>query len=302
MSTETETRTETETELPVLAAAAGSAPTPYGELPFVRIQASRGWVPLKLRELSEHRELIYFLAWRDVTIRYKQTIFGATWAIIQPFLTMVAFSIFFGQLAKIPSDGIPYPIFSYTALLPWNYFATALAKSSNSLVGSANLINKVYFPRLLLPIASVLPALLDFAIAFVVLLGMMVFYGITPTPAIAFVPVLLVVSVTCALGTGLWLSALNVEYRDVGYVVPFLLQLWMVATPVAYPSSLLEEPWRTLYGLNPMVGVVEGFRWALLGTNPPEVLIILSACVSVVLLVTGAFYYRRAERTFADIA
>jgi lipopolysaccharide transport system permease protein len=302
MSTETETKTETETALPSSAATASAAPTPYGELPFVRIQASQGWVPLKLRELSEHRELIYFLAWRDVTIRYKQTIFGATWAIIQPFLTMVAFSIFFGQLAKIPSDGIPYPIFSYTALLPWNYFATALAKSSNSLVGSANLINKVYFPRLLLPVASVLPALLDFAIAFVVLLGMMVFYGIAPTPAIALVPVLLVVSVMCALGTGLWLSALNVEYRDVGYVVPFLLQLWMVATPVAYPSSLLEEPWRTLYGLNPMVGVIEGFRWALLGTKPPEVLIILSVCVSLFLLITGAFYYRRAERTFADIA
>jgi lipopolysaccharide transport system permease protein len=270
--------------------------------PVVRIQASHGWVSLKFREIWEHRELIYFLAWRDVTIRYKQTIFGATWAIIQPFLTMVAFSLFFGQLAKIPSDGIPYPIFSYTALLPWNYFATALSKSSNSLVGSANLISKVYFPRLLLPIASVLPALLDFAIAFVVLLGMMVYYGIKPTPAILLLPVLLLVSVMCALGTGLWLSALNVEYRDVGYVVPFLTQLWMVATPVAYPSSLLEEPWRTLYGLNPMVGVIEGFRWALLGTHPPEVLLVLSASVSLLLLVSGAFYYRRAERTFADIA
>ena len=201
------------------------------DLPFVRIQASKGWVSLPLRELWEHRELLYFLAWRDVTIRYKQTIFGATWAVIQPFLQMVAFSLFFGQLAKIPSDGIPYPIFSYTALLPWNYFATALAKSSNSLVGSHSLITKVYFPRLILPVSSVLPALLDFAIAFVVLLGMMVYYRIAPTPAIVLLPFLVLISMMCALGCGLWLSALNVDYRDVGYVVPFLIQLWMVATP-----------------------------------------------------------------------
>jgi lipopolysaccharide transport system permease protein len=270
--------------------------------PFVRIQVSRGWAPLKLRDLWEHRELLYFLAWRDVAIRYKQTIFGALWAIIQPFMTMVAFSLFFGQLAKIPSDGVPYPIFSYTALLPWNYFAQSLAKSSNSLVGSANLITKVYFPRLVLPIASVLPPLLDFAIAFIVLLGMMVFYGISPTLAIVLLPALLITSVMCALGAGLWLSALNVEYRDIAYVVPFLTQLWMVATPIAYPSSLIEEPWRTLYGLNPMVGVIEGFRWALLGTKPPEALLMLSASVSVLMLLSGAFYYRRAERTFADIA
>jgi len=274
----------------------------HHELPFVRIQASKGWVSLPLRELWEHRELLFFLAWRDVTIRYKQTIFGATWAIIQPFLQMVAFSLIFGQLAKIPSDGIPYPIFSYAALLPWNYFATALAKSSNSLVGSQNLITKVYFPRLILPVASVLPALLDFAIAFVVLLGMMVFYGIAPTPAILLLPLLVLVTMMCALGCGLWLSALNVDYRDVGYVVPFLTQLWMVATPVAYPSSLLDEPWRTLYGLNPMVGVIEGFRWIMLGTQPPETLLFLSAGISLLLLVSGAFYYRRAERTFADIA
>jgi homopolymeric O-antigen transport system permease protein len=276
----------------------GPSPEPH----FVRIEASRGWVALNVRELWEHRELIYFLAWRDVTIRYKQTVFGATWAIIQPFLTMVAFSLFFGQLAQIPSDGVPYPIFSYTALLPWNYFATALAKSSNSLVGQSNLISKVYFPRLLLPIASVLPGLLDFAIAFIVLLGMMVYYGIAPTPAILLLPVLLLTSIMCSLGAGLWLSALNVEYRDVGYVVPFLTQLWMVATPVAYPSSLLDEPWRTLYGLNPMVGVIEGFRWALLGTNPPEILLVLSIGVSLLMLVSGAYYYRRAERTFADVA
>ncbi|MDQ6672231.1 MAG: ABC transporter permease [Chloroflexota bacterium] len=290
-----------DTRLEVLEEAADAAPS-VQELPFTRIQASTGWVSLKLRDIWEHRELLYFLAWRDVAIRYKQTIFGATWAIIQPFLQMVAFSVIFGQLAKIPSDGIPYPIFSYCALLPWNYFATSLAKSSNSLVGSQNLISKVYFPRLILPIASVLPPLLDFGIAFIVLLGMMVFYGIAPTPAILLLPVLVLVTMMCALGCGLWLSALNVDYRDVGYVVPFLTQLWMVATPVAYPSSLLEEPWRTLYGLNPMVGVIEGFRWVLLGTDPPQTLLLLSVVVSVLLLVTGAFYYRRAERTFADIA
>jgi lipopolysaccharide transport system permease protein len=290
------------TELRLPLGAAEGQPPPQQSLPIVRIQASQGWVSLKLRDLWEHRELIYFLAWRDVAIRYKQTLFGATWAIIQPFLTMVAFSLIFGQLAKIPSDGVPYPIFSYTALLPWNYFATALAKSSNSLVGSANLISKVYFPRLLLPISSVLPALLDFGLAFIVLLGMMIYYGIAPTPAIVLLPALLAVSIMCALGAGLWLSALNVEYRDVGYIVPFLTQLWMVATPVAYPSSLLEEPWRTLYGLNPMVGVIEGFRWALLGTQPPGSLVGLSAAISVFMLVSGAFFYRRAERTFADIA
>jgi lipopolysaccharide transport system permease protein len=282
--------------------ASDASPT-IKELPFVHIQASNGWVSLPLRELWEHRELLLFLAWRDVTIRYKQTIFGATWAVIQPVLQMVAFSLIFGQLARIPSDGIPYPIFSYTALLPWNYFATALAKSSNSLVGSQQLITKVYFPRLILPVSSVLPALLDFAIAFIVLLGMMVYYGIAPTLAVVVLPLLVLLTVMCALGCGLWLSALNVDYRDVGYVVPFLTQLWMVATPVAYPSSLLEEPWRTLYGLNPMVGVIEGFRWALLGTaDPPYTLVLLSVVISVLLLVSGAFYYRRAERTFADVA
>jgi lipopolysaccharide transport system permease protein len=272
------------------------------EASFVRIQASSGWVAIDLHALWEHRELIYFLAWRDVAIRYKQTIFGATWAIIQPLLQMVAFSIFFGQLAQIPSNGIPYPIFSYTALLPWNYFATALAKSSNSLVGQQNLINKVYFPRLILPISSVIAPLLDFVIAFVVLLGMMVFFGIAPTAAVVLLPFLVVVSIMCALGAGLWLSALNVDYRDVGYIVPFLLQIWMVATPVAYPSSLLSDPWLTIYGLNPMAGVIESFRWALLGAEAPTQLLVESVVVSVVLLVSGALYYRRAERSFADIA
>jgi len=273
------------------------------EVPMVRIQPSQGWVSLKLGDIWEHRELVYFLAWRDVAIRYKQTIFGATWAIIQPLIQMVAFSLFFGQLAQIPSNGIPYPIFSYAALLPWNYFATALAKSSNSLVGQQNLINKVYFPRLVLPLSSVLAPLLDFGIAFLVLLAMMVFYAIAPTPAILLVPLLVLLSIMSALGAGLWLSALNVDYRDVGYIVPFLVQIWMVATPVAYPSSLLTDPWLYfLYGLNPMAGVIEGFRWVLLGAEMPTQLLLQSIAVSVLLIVSGALYYRRAERSFADIA
>jgi lipopolysaccharide transport system permease protein len=269
--------------------------------PVIRIRPSRGWVALNLRDLWEYRELLYFLTWRDIKVRYKQTALGASWAIIQPFMTMVAFSLFFGQLGKIPSDGLPYPIFAYTALLPWSFFAYALGQSSNSLVGSSNLISKIYFPRLVIPIASVLGGVVDFAIAFVVLLGMMVFYGVWPTSTIIVLPLLLVLALVTALGVGLWLAALNVEYRDVRYTIPFLTQFWLFATPVAYPSSLLAEPWRTLYGLNPMVGVVEGFRWALLGTTPPGPLLGLSAAVSIALLVTGAFYFRRMERGFADV-
>ncbi|MBI4492701.1 MAG: ABC transporter permease [Chloroflexi bacterium] len=274
---------------------------PQSAIPTLVIQPSRGWVALRLGELWEYRELLYFLTWRDVKVRYKQTALGAAWAIIQPVMTMVVFSLFFGRLAKVPSDGLPYPIFSYTALLPWGFFAAALGQSSNSLVGSANLIKKVYFPRLVIPISSTLSGVFDFAIAFVVLLGMMVYYGIQPTPAVALLPAFLLLSLVTALGVGLWLSALNVEYRDVRYTVPFLTQFWLFATPVAYPSSLLSEPWRTLYGLNPMVGVVEGFRWALLGSAPPGPMIAVSALVSVVLLVSGAFYFRRMERTFADV-
>ncbi len=277
------------------------APSAAPPLPHKRITPSRGWVSLKLRELWEYRELLYFLTWRDVKVRYKQTALGAAWAVIQPFMTMVAFSLFFGQLAKIPSDGVPYPIFSFTALLPWSFFAYALGQSSNSLVGSANLISKVYFPRLVIPISSVLSGALDFAIAFVVLLGMMLYFGIAPTAAVVLLPVFLLLALVTALGVGLWLSALNVEYRDVRYTVPFLTQFWLFATPVAYPSSLLSEPWRTLYGLNPMVGVVEGFRWAMLGTAPPGPMLGVSAVVSVALLISGAFYFRRMERTFADV-
>ncbi len=294
-----------ETELPPETTATLDASTlaePRTERPFIRICPSRGWVQLNLLELWDYRELAYLLAWRDVTIRYKQTVFGAAWAIIQPLLMMVAFSVFFGQLAKVPSNGIPYPIFSYTALLPWNYFAQSLTRSSNSLVSSSSLITKVYFPRMLLPISSVLSPLFDFAIAFIVLIAMMVYYRVYPSPTMLAVPFLLALAVMSSLGVGMWLSALNVDYRDFTNIQPFLVQVWMFATPVAFSSTLLPEPWRTLYGLNPMTGVIEGFRWALLGQDPMFAQMFLSAFVSVLLLVTGAFYYRRTERTFADIS
>jgi lipopolysaccharide transport system permease protein len=268
----------------------------------IRIEPSEGWVSLKLRELWEYRELLYFLIWRDVKVRYKQTVLGAAWAVIQPFFTMVVFSVFFGRLAKIPSDGVPYPIFSYVALVPWNFFSQGLSQSSNSLVGGARLIKKVYFPRLAMPIATVLSGVVDFVLAFIVLLGMMLAYGIVPTVNALLLPFLLLLALIASLGVGLWLSALNVQFRDVRYTVPFITQFWLFATPIAYPSSLLPEPWRTLYGINPMAGVVEGFRWALLGTDTaPGPIIIISSLVALALLVSGAFYFRRMEKTFADV-
>jgi lipopolysaccharide transport system permease protein len=242
------------------------------------------------------------LTWRDIKVRYKQTALGAAWAILQPFLTMVVFSLFFGRLANIPSDGVPYPIFSYGGLLPWTFFSTGLSQSAVSLVGSSNLITKVYFPRLAIPIATVLSGVVDFALAFVVLLGMMVFYGIAPTWNIIWLPGFLLLALVTCLGVGLWLSALNVKYRDVRYVIPFITQFWLFATPIAYPSTLLDQPWRTLYGLNPMVGVVEGFRWALLGTETrPGLIVLVSSATAIAVLVGGAFYFRRMEKTFADI-
>lgn len=269
---------------------------------YMRIQASPGWVPLKLSELWQYRELFYFLTWRDIKVRYKQTALGASWAIIQPLFTMVIFSIFFGRLAKIPSDGIPYPIFSYAALVPWTFFSNGMAQSSNSLVGSANLIKKVYFPRLVVPVSSVIGGAVDFVLAFAVLLGLMFHYGIGLTLNVVWLPLFLLLAFTTSLGVGLWLSALNVEYRDIRYVVPFLTQFWMFATPIAYPSSLLSEPWKTVYGLNPMVGVVEGFRWALLGTKTMTgPMVYASAFVSLAILVGGAFYFRRMEKSFADV-
>jgi lipopolysaccharide transport system permease protein len=268
----------------------------------VRIEPSRGWVSLQLKELWAYRELLYFLIWRDMKVRYKQTALGVGWAIIQPVFTMIVFSVFFGRLAKIPSDGIPYPIFSFAALVPWTFFAQGLGQASNSLVGSANLIKKVYFPRLAVPIASVTSGIIDFSIAFIMLLGMMLYYGILPTLNVIWLPCLLLLTLVTSLGVSLWLSALNVQFRDVRHVLPFLTQLWFFATPIAYPSSLLSEPWRTLYSLNPMVGVVEGFRWALLGTETaPGLMLIVSSLTALALLVGGAFYFRRLEKTFADV-
>ena len=266
------------------------------------IRPSKGWVALNLGELWAYRELLFFLVWRDIKVRYKQTALGATWAVLQPFMTMVVFSLFFGRLAKIPSDGLPYPIFSFAALVPWTFFATGLTQSSNSLVGSQNLITKVYFPRLAIPTATVLSGIVDFAIAFVVLIGMMLYFGIAPTAQILWLPPLLLLACITSLGVGLWLSALNVQFRDVRYTIPFLTQFWMFATPIAYPSSLLEEPWRTVYGLNPMVGVIEGFRWALLGTDTaPGPIILASSLAAMILLTSGAFYFRRMEKNFADL-
>jgi lipopolysaccharide transport system permease protein len=268
----------------------------------IRITPSKGWVDLRLRDLWEYRELLYFLVWRDIKVRYKQTALGAAWAILQPLFTMLIFSIFFGRLAKMPSDGIPYPVFAFTGLVPWTFFANGLSQSSNSLVQNANLLTKVYFPRLALPLATVLSGVVDFALAMVVLGGIMMYYGVRITAAILWLPALLLLALVTALGVGLWLSALNVEYRDVRYTIPFLTQVWLFATPIAYPSSLLPEPWRTLYGLNPMVGVVEGFRWALLGTaTAPGWMIVASSLAALLILVTGAYYFRRMECSFADV-
>ena len=278
------------------------SPLGDSDIQEILIEPSSGWVSLKLRDLWEYRELLYFLTWRDIKVRYKQTVLGAAWAIIQPFFTMVIFSLFFGKLAGISSDGVPYPIFSYAALVPWMFFSNALSQSAASLVGSSKLITKIYFPRLTIPIAAVLSGVVDFLLAFTVLLGMMLFYGITPTINVIWLPFLLVLALVTALGVGLWLSAMNVQFRDVRYAVPFMVQAWMFASPIAYPSSLLDEPWRTLYGINPMVGVVEGFRWALLGTaTAPGPIIVVSSLASLALLVSGAFYFRRMEKTFADI-
>jgi len=271
-------------------------------LPVTRIEPSKGWVSLKLHELWEYRELLYFLIWRDIKVRYKQTVLGAAWAIIQPFFTMVVFSIFFGRLAKVPSDGIPYPIFSYCALVPWAFFANGLNQASNSLVASSNLIKKVYFPRLAMPIASVLGGIVDLVLAFIMLVGMMFYFSMAPTINVFWLPFYLMLAFVTSLGVSLWLSAMNVQYRDVRHIIPFLTQIWLFATPIVYPSSLLSEPWRTIYGINPMVGVVEGFRWALLGTKTaPGPMVIVSSLVALGLLVSGALYFRRMEKTFADV-
>jgi lipopolysaccharide transport system permease protein len=266
------------------------------------IEPPRGLASLGLRELWEYRELLYFLTWRDIKVRYAQTVLGVAWAVIQPVFTMVIFSLFFGRLAKIPSDGVPYPLFSFAALVPWTFFANGLTMAANSVVLNQNLVSKVYFPRLVIPAASVLAGLVDLGIAFVVLLGLMAFYGVALTARVLWVVPLTVLALVTALGVGIWLAALNVQYRDVRYVVPFIVQLWLFATPVAYPSSLLHEPWRTIYALDPMVGVVEGFRWALAGTaTAPGPMVMVSSAASLLVLVGGALYFRRMERTFADV-
>jgi lipopolysaccharide transport system permease protein len=274
---------------------------PQSEIIHTHIEPSRSWFSIRFNELWHFRELLFYLTWRDIKIRYQQTVLGLFWAILQPVLTMVVFSLFFGKLGKMPSEGLPYPIFNFTALLPWQFFENSITVSTNSLVINSNMITKVYFPRLFIPISGVLSGLVDFAIAFVVLIGMMMFYKITPTMGVLLLPLFLLLAFITAMGVSLWMSALNVKYRDVRYVVPFLARFWFFATPIAYSSTLLNEPWVTLYGLNPMVGVVEGFRWALLGTNPPTSMIFLSVIVAVILFVTGLMYFNRTEKTFADV-
>ena len=284
----------------------GKVTKPVNQAPAIkastRIQPSRGWTSLRLGEVWEYRGLISIFVWRDLKVRYRQTVIGALWAIIQPFLTMVVFSVFFGRLAGMPSDSIPYPIFSYAALVPWTFFANSINQASNSLVNHAEMIKKIYFPRLTMPIASLLGGLVDFVLAFIILLGMMLYYGFVPTINILWFPFFVLLAMMTALGVSLWLSAMNVQFRDVRYMIPFITQVWLFATPVAYPSSLLSEPWRTLYGLNPMVGVVEGFRWALLGTDTaPGPTFIVSFFVAFLILVSGIYYFRRMEKTFADV-
>jgi lipopolysaccharide transport system permease protein len=273
-------------------------------LPVTYLRPARGWMAVNLRDLWRYRELIYFLTWRNLKVRYKQTLLGVSWAVLEPFLTMVVFTIFFGNLAQVSSDGLPYPIFSYAGLLPWGLFAKALNDASRSLVANSHMLTKIYFPRLILPMASILSGLVDFAIAFVVLLGMMVYYHLWPTAAFWALPLLVLLALITALGVGLWLSALNVLYRDVGYVIPFLTQFWMFISPVIYPSSSISERWRLVYALNPMTGVVEGFRWALLGVQPQATflpMLVLSTVIALLLLISGLFYFRRMERLFADM-
>jgi lipopolysaccharide transport system permease protein len=274
------------------------------ELPVLIIKPTKGLVSLRLAELWQYRELLYFLVWRDIKVRYKQTMLGTAWAVLQPFLTMVVFSVFFGRLAGMKSltGGIAYPVFTFCALLPWQLFARALTYSGNSLVANQQLITKVYFPRLLIPVSAVGAGLVDFAIAFVVLAGMMFYYHVVPTVAVAALPLFLLFAVATCLASGLWLSALNVEFRDVRYTIPFLTQFWLVLTPIAYPSSVVPPQYRAWYGLNPMAGVVDGFRWTLLGTPPPSMpLLCISVATVIALLMGGLIYFRRMERTFADV-
>jgi lipopolysaccharide transport system permease protein len=272
------------------------------QMPVIRIQPSRGWLSLDFNELWRYRELIFFLTWRDIKVRYKQAVLGIAWAVLQPLLTMLIFTVIFGILLQTPSQGLPYPLFALSALLPWQLFATALQRSSISLVGNANLITKIYFPRLAIPISSVMAALVDFGVSFVVLLGVMAYYGFWPGWNILWLFPMVLLTLFTALSVGLWLSALNVQYRDIQHMVPFIIQVWMYASPIVYPIEIIPSGlWRSLYGLNPMVGVIQGFRWALLGTAPPDLTLLVSSGVVLVLLISGLFYFRRMEKTFADV-
>ena len=267
------------------------------------LRPSHGWVSLNLRELWAYRELAYFFVWRDLKVRYKQTAFGALWAVIQPFMLMVVFSLFLGRISGISPEGVPYPLFAFAGLVPWTLFSQSLVGASDSLVGASNLLQKVYFPRLLLPVAAIGSYLLDFVIAMVVLGLMMAYFGVLPSLAVLWLIPLTALAVATSLAVGIWLSAVNVRYRDVRYAVPFLVQIWLFASPVAYSADLVPAEWRTLYQLNPMAGVIEGFRWALLGQGapPPVAAVVLSTGVTAIVLVLGLAYFRRVERTFADV-
>jgi lipopolysaccharide transport system permease protein len=275
---------------------------PETQIPVIDIHPSRGWVPVNLKDLWVYRELLYFLTWRGIKVRYKQTVLGFAWAIIQPFFMMIVFTLFFGNLAKVPSEGIPYPLFNYAALLPWTLFSEGVTRSGMSLVQDANLVRKIYFPRLVMPLSGILSPVVDFAIAFTILIGMMFYYSYLPTVQMLWLPLFLVLALMTALGVGLWLSALNIKYRDFQYMIPFLIQLWLFASPVVYSSSSLPPRFQIIYAINPMAGVIEGFRWALLGTEPPGSVIMVSIACVMVVLVTGVYYFRRCEKTFADVS
>ena len=273
------------------------------DAPVTIIEPRRGWIPIDVRELWRYRELLYFLTWRDILVRYKQTALGVLWAVIQPVVTMVIFSLVFGRFGKLPSGGVPYPVFTFCALLPWNLFAAALTRATNSVVGSSGMVKKVYFPRLLIPVSSTLSPLVDFAISLLVLFALMAWYRMPFGWGLLLLPLLVLVTLSVALGAGLWLSALNVRYRDVGHAIPFMIQAWMFASPVAYSLMLIPAQWQPLYALNPMVGVINGFRWAFLGSGlMPLNTMLVSLCAGLAILVSGAFYFRRMEKTFADEA
>jgi lipopolysaccharide transport system permease protein len=269
---------------------------------MVVLQPTKGWLRLDLQPVWDYRELLYFLVWRDIKVRYKQTVIGAAWAICQPLLTMMIFAVIFGRFAKIPSDNVPYPIFAFTGLLPWTYFSQSITRSGGSLVADANLIRKIYFPRLVIPASAVVAPLVDFVLSFLILLVLMAWYRVIPSWSVATLPLFMGLAVCAALGVSLWLSALNVRYRDVGHAIPFLVQFWMYASPIVYPTSLIPERWRVVYSLNPMVGVVEGFRWGLLGKESPDFAsILIGGTVALVLLFSGLVFFKRVERSFADI-